>query len=78
MASPEERPGFRDLLGWIRAYPKLHDPLERVIWWSVLKKFWLQVLVVTLVIELVWQTIFKAIVLLFYRLGLPDVAWFFD
>jgi hypothetical protein len=31
-----------------------------------------------LVIELVWQTIFKAMVLLFYKLGLPDIAWFFD
>lgn len=77
----EDPPTIKDTLGWLKAYPHLDGPMEKVIWKAVfrdIRKYWLYLLAGTLAIELVWQAIFKSVVLLLLKLGFPGTAWFFD
>lgn len=55
---PDE-PGVSDLIAWLRTYPKLNGPTERVIWWAVFKRYWLWPLVVVLAAETFWHFLFK-------------------
>ena len=59
---------FKDLGRWLRAYPRGKDQTTKALWWAVFKDLWLDVAIITLIFQLVWQLLFKSLVVLFDRI----------
>src|SRR5450759_1157555 len=51
-----KKPGFRDVVKWIKAYPNVDGHLEKVIWWAVLKKYFFWPVVLFFASGLFWLT----------------------
>lgn len=58
MTVSHDDPGLKGLVRWLRAYPRLNDHMERIIWRSVFMKYWGWPFIWVLVFETFWHSIF--------------------
>jgi hypothetical protein len=50
-----------EFIGWMRAYPSLNGRLEKTIWWTVFKQYWIWPLGRGLARKAIWHAFFHFI-----------------
>lgn len=71
----DEKPKALEFAAWIAAFPRLKGRTELIIWWAVIKRIWIPLLLSTLLANLLWLLFLKFFSAQLHHHGFYWWAW---